>query len=84
MPDQVIDQHDLILVSDSGDFYLIKMQVDGNGNHQPIRIEELALEFQGLPTSLRDNGVELADIPDNVAAGGCSCFLLNLKRLSGK
>jgi hypothetical protein len=83
MPDQNIDQHDLILVSDTGDFYLVKMAPDGNGGHQPDHIEPLAPQFQGLPTIMRDNGVELADIPDNVLGGGCSCFLLNLKRLSG-
>jgi hypothetical protein len=84
MPEQTIDQHDLILISDTGEFFLVKMVPDGYGGHRPDHIEPLSLQFQGLPTIMRDNGVELADIPDNVLGGGCSCFLLNLKRLSGR
>lgn len=80
---QTIDQHDLILISDTGNFYLVKMKETPAG-HEPAGVEPLAAEFQALPADLRDNGVELADIPDNVAVGGCSCFLLNLQRLSGR
>jgi hypothetical protein len=83
MPEQTIDQHDLILISDAGEFFLVKMQDNGDGTHTPFRVDPLNLEFQALPKFLRDSGVELADIPDNVSAGGCSCYLLNLKRLSG-
>lgn len=81
---QQIDQHDLILISDSGKFYLVKMREQQNGTHEPVEVQPLDAGFQALPRELRDNGVELADIPDNVAVGGCSCYLLNLQRLSGR
>lgn len=84
MADQQIDQHDLILVSDAGEFFLVKMEKQADGTHKPARIETLDPAFHGLAIELRDMGVELADIPDNVSAGGCSCFLLNLQRLSGR
>ena len=81
---QSIGQHDLILVSDSGKFYLVKMKDNSDGTHEPIGIEVLDKSFEALPAELRDNGVELADIPDPVSTGGCSCYLLNLQRLSGR
>lgn len=79
---QDIAQEDLILISDSGSFYVVKMKATG-GFHEPDRIEKLDPEFQTLPESLRAAGVEVADLPDRAVAAGCSCYLLNLQRLSG-
>jgi hypothetical protein len=80
--DQVIAQDDLILISDSGQFYVIKMTASG-AFHEPDHIEPLDPTFQVLPDSLRAAGVELADLPDHAVDAGCSCYLLNLQSLSG-
>jgi|SoiMethySBSTD1v2_1073268.scaffolds.fasta_scaffold02639_16 hypothetical protein len=80
---QQVNQHDLILISDSGKFYLIKMKETPAG-HEPQAVEELEVQLQTLPEKLRAHGVEVADIPDNLSAGGASCYLLNLQRLSGR
>jgi hypothetical protein len=88
MPEkQRIDPFDLILISDTGKFFVVKMKevVDGDEKgHIPDRVEELQPVFQGVPEALRVQGVELADIPEHVNAGGCSCFLLNLQRMEGR
>lgn len=82
---QSISQHDLILISDSGKFYLVKMRADPGGIHnEPVgTVVPLETTFEAVPEQLRAFGVELADLPDNVMGGGASCFLLNLQRLSG-
>lgn len=81
---QKVDQNDLILVSDSGKFYLIKMKTVGDHHEPEGQVVELEAPLQTLPEQLRSYGVELADIPDNGAPGGASCYLLNLERLSAR
>jgi hypothetical protein len=81
---QTVDQHDLILVSDSGKFYLIKMSQMGNDHEPAGPVVPLDEALQTLPEQLRSYGVEVADIQDTGAVGGASCYLLNLQRLSGK
>lgn len=82
-PDQTIDPYDVIIVSDNGAFFVVKMQVQ-NGGHEPVRIEPLNDVFKPVPDALRSQGVELADIPEHVSTGGCSCVLLNLQRIEGR
>ncbi len=84
MATQTVAQHDLILISDSGKFYLVKMTPSSDGvTHEPTSVAPLDQTFQAVPAKLRDQGVELADLPDDVEQGGASCFLLNLQRLAG-
>jgi hypothetical protein len=82
-PKQNIDPYDLILVTDNGQFFVVKMQEQNQG-HEPIRIEPLNNAFKPVPEALRTMGIELADIPEHVNTGGCSCVLLNLQRIEGR
>jgi hypothetical protein len=84
MAKQTIDPYDLILVSDTGKFFVVKMKSAPGGGHEPSTIEPLDPAFQKVPDYLRSQGVELADIPEHVNAGGCSCYLLNLQRVEAK
>jgi len=82
-PAQNIDPHDLILVTDNGQFFVVKMQAQNDG-HEPVAIQPLDDAFKPIPDALRSLGVELADIPEHVNVGGCSCILLNLQRIEGR
>jgi hypothetical protein len=73
------DKFDLILISDSGKKYLVKMKTVGE-NHEPTSLHELkAGDTNELPDMLREEGVTLAILPDDPGAGGCTCILLNLE-----
>jgi hypothetical protein len=81
---QEISPYDLILVSDTGNFFLVKMKDTPQGHEPAGAVVPLEPEFQGVPDYLRSQGVELADIPEHTNAGGCSCYLLNLQRIEGR
>jgi len=81
---QEISPYDLILISDTGAFFVVKMKDAPGGGHEPDHVEALQPVFQAVPDALRMQGVELADIPEHVAAGGCSCYLLNLQRIENR
>jgi hypothetical protein len=78
-----VSQDDLVLVSDSGDIYVVKMQADLNGRHQPNNVGPLDPSLQTLPATLRDDGVSLAIMPEGVdTSGGVTCYLLNLQSVA--
>jgi hypothetical protein len=83
-PAQNINPYDLILVSDTGKFYVVKMKETNQGHEPDGTIEVLNEVFKAIPDALRSQGVELADIPEHVHTGGCSCMLLNLQRIEGR
>src|SRR5262249_15780226 len=80
---QEISEHDLILVSDSGDFYVVKMkESEGSpGHHEPVSVEPLAPVFQAMPKFMRDSGVTMAHLPQHAFPGGAPCYLFNLKEV---
>jgi hypothetical protein len=83
MPKQEISPYDLIVVSDTGKFFVVKMK-ETQGGHEPATVEPLDPTFQKVPDYLRSQGVELADIREHVNVGGASCYLLNLQRIEEK
>jgi len=81
---QEVNPYDLILVSDTGEYFLVKMKETPQGHVPSGAVEQLDPIFTAIPKALMAQGVELADIPEHVAAGGCSCYLLNLHRIEGR
>ena len=72
------DANDLILVSDTGKIFLIKMKVDADGGHIPADISELPAAIAEVPAMLRDANATLAILPDEPGGGGATCTLLNM------
>jgi hypothetical protein len=80
---QDISQNDLILISDSGKPYLVKMKQVGDG-HEPSTIEPLDAVFEDVPLLLRDEGTTLAIMPDAPnPQSGATCVLLNMQSIRG-
>lgn len=81
---QNIHQKDLILISDSGEPYVVIMKDDGTGSggripHEVVKLDDIHAD---VPKDMRDDGVTLAVMPDTPDSdGGCSCFLLNLQSI---
>jgi hypothetical protein len=73
---QEISEKDVILVSDSGAFYVVKMK-----DREPVAIEPLAPVFQQMPKFMRDSGVTMAHLPQHAFPGGATCYLVNLQSL---
>jgi hypothetical protein len=74
-------QFDLILISDSGKQYLIKMKETPDG-HEPESVEPLDPSLSEVPNLLRESGATLAIMPDAPSAqGGCTCVLLNMQNI---
>ncbi len=82
---QEISEHDLILVSDSGAFYVVKMKAsaDDPRHHEPTSVEPLAPVFQAMPKFMRDSGVTTAYLPQHAFPGGCTCTLFNMQNVKG-
>jgi hypothetical protein len=78
---QEISEHDLVLVSDSGSFHVVKMKESADGHHEPAGVEPLAPVFQGMPKFMRDSGVTVAHMPQHAFPGGATCYLFNMKAL---
>jgi hypothetical protein len=77
------EQFDLILISDSGKPYLVKMKTVGDG-HEPASVEPLDSVFEDVPLLLRDEGTTLAIMPDAPnPSSGCTCTLLNMQSIRG-
>jgi len=78
---QNVGQFDLIIISDSGVPYLVKMKETPTGR-VPDVVEKLDQVFVDVPNEMRDEGVTLAIMPDApTPEDGCSCFLLNLQNI---
>lgn len=79
MPDSTVDpnQNDLIIASDDGKFFVIKMDAKGD----PQQILPLDPALSNIPIMLQDAGTTLAIMPDAPAGGGCTCVLLNMKSI---
>src|SRR6187402_2318515 len=71
------DANDLILVSDTGKIFLIKMKAVSGGN-VPSSISELPSGVAAVPRLLRDQNATLAILPDEPDGGGATCTLLNM------
>jgi len=81
---QEISEHALIIVSDSGAFYLVKTKEneDNPAHHEPVSVEPLAPVFQPAAKFMRDAGVTMAYLPQHAFPGGMTCHLLNLQSLA--
>jgi hypothetical protein len=79
MTTQEISDNDVILVSDSGAMYVVKMTESGDATGASI--EPLADVFQPGAQFLVDSGVAVANMPHHAFAGGITCVLVNLKSL---
>src|SRR5262249_44831995 len=80
---QDINQFDLILISDSGKPFLVKMKEVGDG-HEPASVEPLDTVFEDVPLLLRDVGTTFAIMPDAPnPQSGVTCVLLNMQSIKG-
>jgi hypothetical protein len=78
-----INPEDLVIVSDAGVAYVVRFNAASPEAPQVATIEVIAdASIAEAALNTANEGVLVANLPQDALGGGCTCFLLNLRGLS--